>query len=744
MTSTNRVVLLSMACIAGGIVIGFLIGWFTRPSKDPAPPITDNFAEQIRDEIKESNIEEFLRYLAKEPHIAGKEVDEVKLVEYMKTKWQEYGFHVEVHPYDVLLSYPDKNDSNIISVLLENGTEIYQSEASEKILDESQRSDKVMNPFNAYSGTGDVEGYLVYVNYARVDDFIELKRKHGVDPSGHVCISRYGRIFRGSKAILAEDNECIGLILYSDPIDYTVPWSGVYPDDWYLPGTGAQRGNLHIVKGDPLTPQYPAIDTAWRMYENETRLPKIPVTPIGYDDAIKYLSRMGGAAVPNEWKGGLNITYKLGPGFEEALNETSKIKMHVTTKNQRAIVHNIFGYITGHKEPDRYVLIGNHRDAWVFGAIDPSSGTASLLELARSLGSAVERGWKPRRTIVLCSWGAEEYGLLGSTEWVEEFQKLLSSRSVAYLNLDVAVIGNYTVNMYASPNLNEVILESSKTIPTPQKSEITEGRYTVYDTWAYRSPKDSNDPKSAPLIKTLGSGSDFTPFIQVAGVSSLSTSYSYDTSIGLASYPVYHSVYETFDLVKKFVDPDFKFSKSIVQLIGEVGRQLIDSPILPLNCKDYAAKLQEDKATFIAHYKNLLVEHGFDLKQFDYAIGNFTTAAKELHDKIEQLDMTNELKIRAINDQLMQLDRAFIDMNGIGERINFRHVIYAPGLHDTYASSAFPGLVDSLFDIRADINQSDRWREVERQYSILLYHIGSAASTLREVVPVKGYSNYNE
>ncbi|XP_039248449.1 putative N-acetylated-alpha-linked acidic dipeptidase [Styela clava] len=726
-----------VALVAFGL--GIIVGVFGINRCPSSPSVDEDVARQIRDEVKASKIEEYLRYLTEEPHIAGRDVDEKKLVEYIKRNWEDSGLHVEVHPYDVLLSYPNQTDSNLISIIFQNGTEMYKSQPSEKILDDSQISDKVVNPFNAYSATGDVEGHLVYVNYARVDDFIELTRDLGVDPAGHVCISRYGRIFRGSKAMIAQEYGCTGLILYSDPIDYTVPWSGVYPEDWYLPGTGAQRGNLHIVKGDPLTPQYPALPTAWRLYENETQLPVIPVTPIGYDDAVQYLARMGGNKVPDDWKGGLNITYNLGPGFEGELNDTSKIKMHVTTKNERAVAHNIFGYIKGDIEPDRYVLIGSHRDAWVFGAIDPSSSMATLIELARAMGVAVKNGWKPRRTIVFCSWGAEEYGLLGSTEWVEEFQKLLSSRAVAYLNVDSVAVGNYTLNVKSTPNMNELIYESTKFIKTPHPSEIEANRNTMYDTWAFRSSETNDVP---PPIPTLGSGSDFTPFVQVTGISSMDCSYTYDESINIRSYPVYHSVYETFDLYKKFVDPDFSISRAVTQMMGEIARRLSDYRILPFNCKDYAAKLWEDKASFADAYKPLLDSHGIDLNEFDYALSNFTSAAEDIHKRIENLDATNEIKLRSINDQLMQLDRAFIDMNGIGERINFRHVIYAPSLHDTYASSAFPGLVDSLFDIEADPEQTKRWREVERQYSILLYHIGSAASTLREVIPVKGYSNY--
>lgn len=741
---TKTYIILGSVCIAIGIVGGFLIGWFSNnpePATTPTPTADPTVSKTLIDEINSDKIEEYLEYLSEEPHIAGREVDEVKLVKYIKDKWTNFGFHVEVHPYEVLLSYPNQEDSNLISILLNNGSEIEKSTPFEKVLDETQESDKVVNPFTAYCGNGDVVGKLVYVNYGRVEDFIELTRDLGVDPAGHVCIARYGRIFRGSKASLAQEYGCTGLIIYSDPIDYTVSWDGVYPDSWFLPGTGAQRGNLQSYKGDPLTPQYPSLDTAWRMWVNETTLIRIPVTPIGYDDAVKYLEKMGGDEAPEAWAGGLPISYKLGPGFEGSLKDTGSIKMHITTKNELATTHNVFGYIEGSVEPDRYVLIGNHRDAWVFGAVDPSMGTAALMEMSRSIGNAVKLGWKPRRTIIFCSWGAEEYGYLGSTEWIEEFQKLLSSRSVAYLNLDVTVNGNYSLEMDALPNMNELLYQSAKLIDNPDDDEVAEGRTKLYDTWAKRIPKNPEKTDSFPRIGTLGAGSDFTPFVQSLGITAADVTFTYDRSLNIRSYPVYHSVYETFDLVRTFIDPGFRINKAVAQLMTEIARRLIDDPILPLNCVDYGVKLGEDKETFIDAYGDLLTDHGIDINLFDLAIEDFSNAAKELHARIDNLDVSDALLLRSINDQLMYLDRAFIDSNGIGERTNFKHVIYAPSLHNTYASSAFPGLSDSLFDIMADPDQAGRWREVERQYSILMFHIGSAASTLREVWPIKGHSN---
>uniref|UniRef100_F6ZAX9 Glutamate carboxypeptidase 2 n=1 Tax=Ciona intestinalis TaxID=7719 RepID=F6ZAX9_CIOIN len=736
--SKSRIIVLTVIVSLLGIGLGVIIGYFGHPNQNlniPAPvvPTEDpTISQLLMNELSADNIKENLRTLTQSPHIAGRDQDDVVLVDLIKQRWLNDLDSVVIHPYNVLLSYPKQNDSNYISIKLDNGTEIDVSQRKELVIDAEQNNPNVVDPFNAYSAAGEPEGDLVYVNYARIEDFFHLNRTKMISTVGKICISRYGAIFRGDKAVHAELYGCIGLIIYSDPIDYTVPWSGVYPEDWYLPSTGAQRGTLWTDNGDPRTPNYPSIQYTFDLLlqQRYAHLPKIPVTPIGYIDAVKYLGKLAGEEVIDTWKGGMNITYRYGPGFS-AEHSNSKIKMSVKTTNQPAIIHNVIGYIRGKVEPDRYVLFGNHRDAWVFGAIDPTSGTATMLELTRAFGTMLKRGWRPRRTLVFCSWGAEEYGLIGSTEWVEELQKELQARAIAYLNVDAAVQGNFSLAANGVASLNQVVFDSTKLVSNPNPAEVSEGRSTVYDTWKHRSPSSSED---VPSIGGLGSGSDYTAFLQVLGIASVDLRHTYDRSIGLASYPVYHSVYETFSLVEKFVDPGFQYHVSVSRVWGEIGRKLADSPVLPLDCRLYAQDLAKKRDDLITYYGSDMEKNGVDFAQLNESIRIFIQSANEIHQRIQSIDISNAYETRAINDQLMLLERSFIDQNPLPGRVAYRHVVSAPSQHNSYGSTAFPAVVDAMFDIDADPDPVGRWNEVKKQYSILVFHILSAAAALKPAV----------
>nr|XP_039266344.1 putative N-acetylated-alpha-linked acidic dipeptidase [Styela clava] len=696
MPDAGRIILLAVVVCAVGVGVGVIIGYFAIDNSIPEPKENPDASQMIMNEIKAENLEKYLRYVTEYPHIAGRDVAEEYLVNYIADQWKESGLDVEIHPYEVLLSYPDDNDPNYLAIKLADGSLTSQSQLKEEILDHSQNKSGVVNPFNAYSAKGDPEA----INHAELYN-------------------------------------CSGLILYSDPKDYTVLGREVYPDDWFLPGTGAQRGSIQLLSGDELTPHYPAIETAWRLKLEDTDLVKIPVTPIGYNDAKMYLEKLSGNEVLEDWKGGLNITYRYGPGFVGE-HSTSKMKMHVNTTNEMAITKNVVGIIRGSVEPDRYIIIGNHRDAWVFGSVDPSSGTAGVLEIARSFGEAIKNGWKPRRSIVFCSWGAEEYGLIGSTEWVEEFTKVLGSRTIAYLNIDGMINGNYTVQLSGSHNLKQLSVDSAKTVPNPSQEEIANGRKNTFDTWLHTS--GGSELKFA----TLGSGNDYAPFLQVSGISVLNLKYASNfnpVGSGVSGYPVYHTVYETFDYMKAFIDPDFLFHQATARVGAEIARRLADSPLLPFKAVDYVTRMISDKNTMMKTFGEKLESHNIKTDMLNSALTDLNNAAKDLHKRIEKIDLKDPLLLRAVNDQLMQFERAFIDKQGIEGRNDVSHVIYTPLLHNSYGAAAFPGLVDSMFEIESDPNQEARWDEVRRQYSILLYHIGSAASTVRDFTPIKGFSN---
>src|SRR6266566_6515663 len=385
--------------------------------------------------------------------------------------------------------------------------------------DPSSANPKIIPLFNGYSASADLTAPLVYVNYGLPPDYEALK-KPGVDVKGTIAIARYGNSFRGVKAKVAEDNGAIGLIIYSDPADDGYTQGEVYPKGPWRPDSSAQRGSvqfLFIYPGDPLTPGTPAIPGTPRLKKEQAlNLPHIPVQPISYGDAQRLLKPLRGPARPKGFQGGLPFTYHVGG--------TNDVRVHLKTDIEFATktIWDVITRIDGSVEKDRWVVLGNHRDEWVFGAVDPNSGTAAMLELGRGLGQLVKSNWKPRRAIILCSWDAEEHGLIGSTEWAEDNAAELKAKAVAYLNMDAAVSGpNFSAS--SVPTLWRLIYSAAEEINDPKTGK------TVYEAWKERNHEnlpesemyDENGNEKTwpqPKIGPLGSGSDYTPFLQHLGV----------------------------------------------------------------------------------------------------------------------------------------------------------------------------------------------------------------------------------
>ncbi|XP_052057708.1 N-acetylated-alpha-linked acidic dipeptidase 2-like [Mytilus californianus] len=615
------------------------------------------------------------------------------------------------------------------------GDIIYKSPLYEDILDESENKSNVVPPFNAYSKPGTVESdQLIYVNYGRVEDYTHLDSLK-INVSGKIVIARYGKIFRGDKANLAYMHGAIGIILYTDPADYAIGQndsSKVYPYDWWLPASGAQRGTIFKGSGDPLTPGYPATETAYRLGEDEPEagLPKIITHPVGYGVAGKILQQMTGDNVTSKWEGAVpNVTYRYGGQLS---NSTWKVKMRISTANKRVKTYNVIGIIRGAIEPDRYVLLGNHRDAWVFGAIDPSSGTAVMKEVSRVMGQLVKSNkWRPRRSIIFCSWGAEEYFLVGSVEWVEQYVKNLAERSLAYLNVDHALEGNFSLRAQSTPLLYDVIFSAAKKVPNPDSTEIHK---TVYDKWKTSFPKDSSDPNSVPRVSGVGSETDYAPMVKMVGLPSCDIRYTFDPNkYPLSSYPLYHSKYETFKAVDEIMDRGFKHHQATGQVWAEMARSLADTMIIPLDVVNFANELLSLVNTLDDDYGTMLRNHSITFDDLKTVTDNLKTEAMAFKSRLKNVNKYNPLEVRQINDQLMLFERSFLDPQGLPGRPYARHVLFAESLVNTYAGSSFPGLVDSLFEIEKDLDQKGRWNIVKKHFSVILFTIESATSTLREV-----------
>ncbi|XP_014394380.1 PREDICTED: N-acetylated-alpha-linked acidic dipeptidase 2 isoform X3 [Myotis brandtii] len=558
----------------------------------------------------------------------------------------------------------------------------------------------------------------------------------GINCTGKIVIARYGKIFRGNKVNNAMSAGAIGIILYSDPADYSAPEVQPYPKGWNLPGTAAQRGNVLNLNGagDPLTPGYPAKEYTFRLdVEEGVGIPKIPVHPIGYNDAEILLRHMGGTASPDDsWKGSLNVDYNVGPGFTGRAS-FRKVKMHVHNNNKITRIYNVIGTIRGSVEPDRYVILGGHRDSWVFGGIDPTTGTASLQEIAQSFGKLMSRGWRPRRTIIFASWDAEEFGLLGSTEWAEENAKILQERSIAYVNSDSSIEGNYTLRVDCTPLLYQLVYKLTKEISSPDDG--FQGK-SLYESWLEKDPSSENT--DLPRINKLGSGSDFEAYFQRLGIASGRARYTKNRKTDkYSSYPVYHTIYETFELVENFYDPTFKKQLSVAQLRGALVYELADSQIIPFNIQDYAKALK-NYATSIYNlskkHDQQLKDHGVSFDALFSAVQNFSEAASDFHRRLTEVDLNNPMAVRIVNDQLMLLERAFIDPLGLPGRKFYRHIIFAPSRHNKYAGESFPGIYDAMFDIENKADPRSAWTEVKKHISTAAFTIQAAAETLKEVV----------
>ncbi|XP_053912926.1 N-acetylated-alpha-linked acidic dipeptidase 2 isoform X2 [Cuculus canorus] len=690
--------------LLAAFLLGFLAGWFTKPTekKPNSSNAYQNLREKLVAEMKAENIKQFLRTFTKLPHLAGTEQN-LLLAKRIQGQWKEFGLDsAELVHYDVLLSYPDEKQPNYISLIDDQGNEIFNTSLFEPPPQGYENVTNILPPYNAFSAQGVPEADLVYVNYGRTEDFFKLEREMEINCTGKVVIARYGKIFRGNKVRNAMLAGAQGIILYSDPADYCAPGVDVYPDGWNLPSRGAQRGNVLNLNGagDPLTPGYPAKEYTFRYKVNEgVGIPKIPVHPIGYHDAEVLLR---------------------------------KVRMHVHTNNKITRIYNVIGILRGAVEPDRYIILGGHRDSWVFGGIDPTTGTAVLQEVVRSFGKMKTEGWRPKRTIIFASWDAEEFGLLGSTEWAEENARVLQERAVAYINTDSSIEGNYTLRVDCTPLLYKLVYNLTKEIVSPDEGYENK---SLYESWLEKDPATENN--SYPRINKLGSGSDFEAYFQRLGIASGRVRYTKNKKADkFSNYPVYHTVYDTFELVEKFYDPTFKKQLTIAQLRGKLVYELADSQVIPFDCRDYGEALKR----YSNRIYKLAEKHEEQLKTYKVsfdplfsAVVNFSKAAIAFHRRLEQVDKKDPLAVRIMNDQLMLIERAFIDPLGLPGRNFYRHVIFAPSSHNKYAGESFPGIYDAMFDIESKADQHGAWEEVKRQISIAAFTVQAAAGTLREV-----------
>jgi N-acetylated-alpha-linked acidic dipeptidase len=625
---------------------------------------------------------EELKTLTAEPHLAATPEDH-KTAEYVAAKFRAAGLETEIVPYRVRLNWPKEvrfEAYNADGKLLINGPEREHVGG-----DPFENDPRVVMPYNGSSGSGDVTGEVVYANYGRLEDFDQLAAQH-VDLHGKIVIARYGGNFRGIKVMIAQQRGAAGVLIYSDPQDDGYFKGDAYPNGPWRPESAVQRGSVQFLSMYPGDSETPGVASTLDLPDSarkspEGNEPKIPSIPISYHDAAPILQALKGPSVPQNWQGALSFRYHVGQ-----TSGPGAVKVHMVSVQdyERRIIWDVIGKVKGSELPDEWVVAGNHRDAWVYGAVDPNSGTAAMLEAVHGVGALLKQGWQPKRTLVFCSWDAEEEGLIGSTEWVEQHDKALAN-AVAYFNVDVGVSGpNFSAA--AVPSLKQFVREVTKAVPSPAGG-------TVYEVWRNsRVAENEHRPSNAPSegdvrVGDLGSGSDFTPFLQHVGVPSA------DIGSG-GPYGVYHSVFDNFAWFTMNADPHFVYLQEMARVFGLEAIRMADVDVLPY---DYPAYAREIMAYIEAARRKSVDAHlsGVEFGPALTAADRFAAAANRTK-AAQGAKGSDEAKLGKLNEGLRAAEAAFISPAGLPKRPWYKHTIYAPGEYTGYAAVVIPGVNEAI------------------------------------------------
>ncbi len=667
---------------------------------------------------------EWLQRLSSAPNQVGSPHDKDN-AEFILAKFREWGWDASLETFSVL--YPTPRE---LRVELTAPTQ-FVAKLSEPAVNGDATSTQVrgeLPPYNVYGADGDVSGGLVYVNRGMPEDYLELERL-GISVKGRIVLTRYGGGWRGLKPKLAYEHGAIGCLIYSDPADDGYGQGDVYPKGGFRPADAVQRGSVQdmlLYSGDPLTPGVGATDGASRLAIKDAKtILKIPVLPISYADAEPLLAALGGPVAPAQWRGGLPLTYHVGPG-------AAVVHLKVLSDWGQKTLYDVIAKLPGAVEPDRWIVRGNHHDAWVFGATDPLSGTVALMSEAKSIGRLVEEGWRPRRTLVYASWDGEEPGLLGSTEWAESHATELRQKAAIYINTDDNTRGFLRVG--GSNALQHFVSEVARDVKDPDTGasllarSLADRRVVAYE--AGREPPG----EGADLhLGALGSGSDFSPFLQHVGVSSLNFGFG-----GEGDYGVYHSAYDSFDHFQRFVDPTFAYQVALAKVVGRVVLRSAQAPLLPTRAADFARAVGgfDDDLQKLTEHMRATTETQHQLLD----AGAFGLASDPLHplaapqrdadvpylkfapldNAIVQLkassaafdaayaaacsaeDAGAAARRERINAVLTVLEETLTDSRGLPRREWYRHMIYAPGLHTGYEAKTLPAIREAIEDRRWD------------------------------------------
>ena len=705
-------------------------------------------------DLSAADLRSWLEQMTSEPNQVGSAHDRAN-AEFELQKFREWGWDASIETFSVL--YPTPRE---VAVELVAPTHFTARLTEPPIAGDStsSKTQDELPAYNVYGADGDVTAELVYVNHGMPDDYRELERQ-GVSVKGRIVLTRYGGGWRGLKPKLAYEHGAVGCLIYSDPRDDGYDEGDTYPKGGYRPPDAVQRGSVQdlvLYSGDPLTPGVGATAGAKRLAIKDAKtILKIPVLPISYAAAEPLLAALGGRTVPAAWVGGLPLAYHVGPG-------PAKVHLKVLSDWNQKTLYDVIAKIRGAKEPDRWIVRGNHHDGWVFGATDPLSGQVALMAEAKAIGKLYKEGWRPRRTLVYTSWDGEEPGLLGSTEWAETHAAELKAKAVLYINSDTNSRGYLDVG--GSHALQRFASEAARDVKDPETGASVLARSLARRRVAdYESTTHVNAPARGGSVddldlEALGSGSDFTPFLQHLGITSLNVGFE-----GEAEYGVYHSAYDSFDHFRRFVDPTFEYGVALAEVAGRLTLRASESQLLPARESAFAAsvaaygeelhKLADGMRTKTQELSKLLDEGAYELATdptkplapppragevpylnfaaLDNAAARLERSAKAFDQAYARLETADGAGADAarerINATLTDLEQSLTDPKGLPGRQWYQHMIYAPGLNTGYGVKTLPGIREAI--------EERRWDEANQYIGVVSRALNAYSERLDSAIP---------
>jgi N-acetylated-alpha-linked acidic dipeptidase len=688
--------------------------------------------------LSAAELRAWMQQMSSAPNHVGSAHDKAN-AEFQLAKFREWGWDASIETFSVL--YPTPRE---VSVELIAPTHFKARLSEPPIAGDStstQTKDE-LPPYNVYGADGDVTAELIYVNQGMPDDYKELERE-GLSVKGRIVLTRYGGGWRGLKPKLAYEHGAVGCLIYSDPRDDGYGAGDTYPKGGFRPPDAVQRGSvqdLTLYSGDPLTPGVGAVPGAKRLALKDARtLLKIPVLPISYADAEPLLAALGGRVAPAAWRGGLPMAYHVGPG-------PAQVHMKVLSDWSQKPIYDVVAKIKGSDEPDRWIIRGNHHDGWVFGAMDPLAGQVALMAEAKSIGSLLKEGWRPHRTLVYNSWDGEEPGLLGSTEWAEQHAAELKVKAVMYVNSDTN--GRGFLQAEGSHALQHFLSEVARDVKDPETGAsvltraLAHRRVSAYDSAGQADSAARTSANGDLALGALGSGSDYTPFLQHLGINSVNLGFE-----GESQYGVYHSAYDSFDHYRRFVDPTFEYGVALAKVAGRIMLRASQAELIPAREGDFAAsvagygdelhkladgmraktrelaKLQDDesyKLTTNPDYPRAPPSRAADVPylnfaELDNAVAKLEQSAIAFDKEYARLGAANDAAGSAererVNSTLAILEQNLTDSHGLPGREWYQHMIYAPGLHTGYGVKTLPGIREAI--------EERRWEEANQYIGVV-------------------------